>query len=347
MKAVVFDAVNSIRVADVPKPAIQTAKDALIKVTHATICGSDLGIVQGKIAVEKGTVIGHEAVGIVEEVGSDVERVKPGDRVVATYSVQCGLCEDCRNGQVVYCKKGGMFGHGSKWGGYDGTQAEYLRVPYADVVLEPIPPEVSDEQALLVSDNLSTGFMAAQNGGIQPGDVVVVVGAGPVGCCAVAAAQLYGPSMVVSVDMVEYRLQAAKQLGADAAFNASAMDVIKEIRNLTDRKGADVTIEAVGNAKTLEICLESAKEGGHVSIIGVFPQQNIELSMRKILLQGLQIRAGRANMVNMKRLLTLMKRGKLNVGSLISHHIPLSDAVRAYDIFSSRTENVMKIALLP
>jgi alcohol dehydrogenase len=347
MKAVIFDGVRSVRVGDVPKPGLETSKDALLKVTHTTVCGSDLGIVQGKIAVEKDVVIGHEAVGVVEEIGSDVKKVKPGDRVVASYSVQCGACENSRNGRIVYCQNGGMFGHGKKWGGYAGTQAEYVRVPYADVVLEPIPKDVTEEQAIFVSDILSTGYMAAENGYIRPGDVVVVFGAGPVGCCTVAAARLFGPSTIVSVDLLDYRLGVAKKVGADRVLNAGQTNVAEEIRKMTNGKGADVAIEAVGSPKTLDTAIESVKQGGNISIIGVFPLQKVELSMRQILLQGLQIKAGRANLIHMGRLLSLIRGGKLDVTPLISHRMPLTDAVKAYDLFSSRTDNVMKIILNP
>ncbi|HUL31310.1 MAG TPA: alcohol dehydrogenase catalytic domain-containing protein, partial [Thermodesulfobacteriota bacterium] len=181
MKALLFDGVSTVNVGDAPKPDLQTSKDALIRVTHSSICGSDLHILNGRISVEKGVIMGHEGVGVVEKVGSDVKRVKPGDRVVVSVSVQCGECENCRKGLVAFCERGGIFGHGVGWGDFPGTQAEFMRVPYADAVLEPIPPSLSEEQAIFVGDILSTGYMACENGSIRPGDVVAVFGAGPVG----------------------------------------------------------------------------------------------------------------------------------------------------------------------
>jgi len=347
MKAVIFDGAGSVKLGDAPKPNLQDSKDALLRVTHTTICGSDLGIVQGKIFVEKDTIIGHEAVGVVEEIGLDIKRFKPGDRAVASYSIQCGECENCKNGRIVYCQNGGMFGHGKKWGGYPGTQAEYVRVPYADMVLEPIPADVTEEQAIFVGDILSTGYMACENGSIRPGDVVVVFGAGPVGCCTIAAARLFGPSTIVSVEVLDYRLAMAKRIGADIVVNASQANVADEIKKITHGKGADVAIEAVGSPKALENCIESLRQGGNLSIVGVFPLQKVELSMRQLLLQGLQIRLGRANLVNMGRLMSLIRGGKLDVTPLITHRMPLTDAVEAYDLFSSRTDHVMKIILNP
>ena len=347
MRAVIYDGVNAVKVVDVPKPELEAPQDALVRITHTTICGSDLGIVQGKIAVEKDAVIGHEAVGVVEEIGPGVKTVKPGDRVVISACVQCGTCEECGNGRVVYCREAGMFGHGEKWGGYSGLQAEYVRTPYADAVLEPIPDDVTEEQALFVGDILSTGYMASENGSVKPGDVVVVFGAGPVGCCTVATLRLFGPSAIVSVDMLDYRLEKAKQLGADIVINAGQMNAVEEIKKITDGKGADVAIEAVGSAGTLESCIESVKQGGNISVVGVFPLEPVQLSMRRLLLQGLQLRVARVNLVNMRSIIKLIRRGKLDLTPLITHRMGLAQAVEAYDIFSSRSQNVMKILLTP
>ena len=347
MKAVIFDSVNVVKVVDTPKPELEAPQDAIVRITHSTICGSDLGLVQGKIAIEQGAVIGHEAVGVVEEIGPEVKRVKPGDRVVVGYSVQCGVCEDCKNGRVVYCKNGGMFGHGKKWGDYPGLQAEYARAPYADAVLEPIPDGVTEEQALFVGDILSTGYMASQNGAVKPGDVVVVFGAGPVGCCTVATLPLFGASVIVSVDMLDYRLEKANQLGADVVINAGQKDVVEEIKRITNGRGADVAIEAIGSPKTLESCFDSVKQGGNISVVGVFPLEPVQLSMRRLLLQGIQLKAGRVNLINMLPLMKLIQSGKLDMTPLITHRMALADAIQAYDIFSSRSENVMKITLTP
>jgi alcohol dehydrogenase len=347
MKAVLFDGVGSVKVGDAPKPDLQTSKDALIRVTHASICGSDLHILSGRVPVEENVIIGHEGVGVVEKIGSDVKRVKPGDRVVVSVTIQCGECINCRNGQVALCKNGGMFGHGKRWGGFPGTQAEYMRIPYADMVLEPIPADVTEEQAIFVGDILSTGYMACENGSIRPGDVVAIFGAGPVGLCTLATARLFGASRIISVDLLNYRLEAAKRLGADIVINPVETDVAKEIKKITDGRGADVTIEAIGSPETLNSCLESVKGGGNISIVGVFSFDKVEISIREMLRRRLQIRAALVNMVNMGRLMSLIKGGKLDLVPLITHRMPLSKAEEAYRIFSSRSEDVLKVLLYP
>ncbi len=347
MKAVVFEKIGVVKVVDIPKPVRATQKDALIRITHTSICGTDLHILDGTIPVEPHTVIGHEAVGVVEEVGLDVSRIKVGDRVAISCEVQCGECIHCRNRLPALCERGGIMGSGPRMGNFPGAQAEYLRVPFADAMLEPIPAELSEEQALFVGDILSTGYMACESGDIRAGNVVAIFGAGPVGLCALASARLFGPSQVISVDVLDYRLDVAKRLGADIVINANGKNPVDEIKNATEGRGADVVIEAVGSAKTLSNCIESVRGGGHISIVGVFPPGNVEISLKKMLLQNLQIRMGLVNVVNMPRLLTLLKYGKIDLSPLISHRMPLCEAEEAYKIFRSRLDNVQKILLLP
>ena len=245
MKAVLFDGKGFVKLADVAKPKLQTDKDAVVKITHAAICGSDLNILKGKIVLEENGIMGHEGAGVVEEVGASVEKFRPGDRVVISYTVQCGECPSCRSGMYVFCDHGGMFGHGTQWGGHGGTHTEYLRIPFADAILEPIPSDMKEEDVLFVGDILSTGYMATEYGSIKPGDVVVVYGAGPVGLCTVASARLWGPSLIVSVDVLDYRLDAAKRLGADVALNAAHVNAPEEIKKI-------VTIQANLISKRLE-----------------------------------------------------------------------------------------------
>lgn len=347
MKAVVFDGKGSVKLSEVSKPEIMSNKDALVKITHASICGSDLNILNGKIPVEENAAMGHEGVGVVEEVGSEVSRIKKGDRVVISYSVQCGECQNCKNGLVVFCDHGGMLGHGAKWGGYGGTQAEYLRIPWADANLYPIPANLTEEQAIFVGDILSTGYQAVGDQYVQPGDFVAIFGAGPVGLCALAAAQLFGPRRIVSVDLVDYRLEKAIQLGADGVINSRQKNPVEEIKRMTGGKGADVVIEAVGNPETFHGCFESVRPGGKISIVGVFPFEKVGISLRDFLRRNLQMKAGRANIIHMGRLLSLIECGKLNLTPLVTHRMPLEDAVEAYRLFSSRSENVLKIILKP
>jgi threonine dehydrogenase-like Zn-dependent dehydrogenase len=347
MKAVVFDGKGSVKVTDMPKPDLQESKDALVRITHSSICGSDLNILRGKIVLEENGIMGHEGVGVVEEVGPGVTRIKAGDKVVISYSVQCGECESCRNGWVVFCERGGMLGHGKQWGGFGGTQAEWLRVPYADANLQPIPPNLTEEQVLFVSDILSTGYQACEYGGIRPGDFVVIFGAGPVGLCTVAAAKLFGPRKVVSVDLADYRLAAATRLGADAVLNPGKMNVVEEIKKMTNGKGAEVTIEAVGSSQTFDWCFESVRRGGTISIVGVFPSDKVGVSLRDMLRWNIQMRAGRANVVHMERLVSLIEGGKLDLRSLITHRMSLDEAPKAYEMFAARSQDVIKIILTP
>jgi alcohol dehydrogenase len=347
MKAVLFDGVGSVKVGEVAQPDLLTNKDALVKMTHASICGSDLNILNGKIPVEENAIMGHEGVGIVEATGSEVSRVKLGDRVVISYSVQCGECQNCRNGLVVFCDHGGMLGHGVKWGGYGGTQAEYLRVPWADSNLHPIPANLTEEQAIFVGDILSTGYQAVGDQYIQAGNFVVIFGAGPVGLCAVAAARLFGPRKIVSVDVIDYRLETALRLGADMVIHANRKNPVEEVKEMTDGKGADVAVEAVGSPETFYGCFESVRPGGKISIVGVFPSEKVGVSLRDMLRRNLQIKAGRANLIHMGRLLSLIECGKLDLTPLITHRMPLNEAVEAYRLFSSRSDKVLKIMLKP
>ena len=347
MKAVLFEKIGSVKLSEATKPDLETQEDALVKVTNTAICGTDLHILNGNIPVEENTILGHEAVGVVEKIGSDVKRIKQGDRVVLSCTVQCGQCDNCRNGLVALCKEGGIFGCGQQRGGFPGAQAEYIRVPFADFVLEPIPTELSEEQALFVGDILSTGYMASENGSIQPGDIVIIFGAGPVGLCTTATARLFGPSLIVSVDLLDYRLEAAKRVGADIIINSGKTDILEEIKRITDGRGADVTIEAVGSAETLNYCIESVRGGGNISIVGVFPPGMVEISMKKMLIRNIQIKMGLVNMVNMGRLMSLIKHRKLDLTSLITHQMPLNKVNDAYRIFSSRSENVLKVILYP
>ncbi len=347
MKAVLFEKIGSVKLGEASKPVLETEKDAIVKVTHTAICGTDLHILNGNIPVEESTILGHEAVGVVEKTGSDVKRVKIGDRIVLSCTVQCGQCTNCQKGLVALCKHGGIFGCGKQRGGFPGAQAEYIRVPFADMVLEPIPSDLTEEQAIFVGDILSTGYMASENGSIEPGDVVVIFGAGPVGLCTIATARLFGPSLIVGVDVLDYRLEAAKHLGADIVINSSNTDILEEIKRITDGRGADVAIEAVGSAETLNHCIESVRGGGNISIVGVFPPGMVEMSMKKMLIRNIQIRMGLVNMVNMGRLMSLIKHCKLDLLPLITHRMSLGEVKDAYRIFRSKSENVLKVILHP
>ncbi|MBO0728972.1 MAG: alcohol dehydrogenase catalytic domain-containing protein, partial [Acidimicrobiaceae bacterium] len=252
----------------VPYPELEAGSDAIVRVDAVTICGTDLHILKGDVpAVTEGRILGHEAVGTVEAVGPAVTRVKPGDRVLVSCITSCGTCRYCREGRYGQCLGGGGWILGHK---IDGTQAEYVRVPFADTSTYPVPDGVSDEATLMVADILPTGYeVGVLNGGVRPADVVAVVGAGPIGLSAIAGSRLYSPAHVVAIDLADSRLDAAKQFGADIVVNNGREDPMAIVGELSGGLGADVTIEAVGVPATFELAAALVRPGGHVANIGV------------------------------------------------------------------------------
>src|SRR3977135_4076376 len=257
MKALTFQGEGDVKVTDVPKPAIERPHEALIKVTRGAVCGSDLHIFHGHTPMNQGAVLGHEFVGVVEDVGSEVKRFKPGDRVVSSFFTSCGVCALCRKGWFNQCVDKATFGHGEYFGNLGGGQAEYVVVPLADHSMELIPKGMTDEQAIFVGDILATGFFGAERAEIKPGDVVAVVGAGPVGLMATMCAQLFGPAQVFVVDMVDSRLETAQELGG-IPVNAKEVHPVESIQSQTGGIGADSSIECVG----LLAAGDQAVEGG-------------------------------------------------------------------------------------
>ena len=254
MKALTFQGEGDVKVTDVPKPSIKSSGDALVKVTLGAVCGSDLHIFHGHTPIQQGAVLGHEFVGVVEDVGSEVKRFKPGARVVSSFFTSCGHCALCRKGWFNQCVDKGTFGHGVYFGDLGGGQAEYVVVPMADHSMEPIPEGMTDEQAIFVGDILSTGFFGAERAEIKPGDVVAIVGAGPVGLMATMCAQLFGPARTLVVDMVESRLETAQGLGG-IPINASQVHPVEAIQSLTAGIGADASIECVGLLSAVDTAL--------------------------------------------------------------------------------------------
>jgi threonine dehydrogenase-like Zn-dependent dehydrogenase len=345
MKAVTFQDLGDFRVTDVPKPAIGEATDALVRVTLSAICGSDLHIYHGRTPVEAGAVLGHEFVGVVEEVGSGVTRFQPGDRVVSSFFTACGVCALCRRGWFSQCLKKGTFGHGAYFGGLCGGQAEYCVVPLADHTLELIPSEVSDEQAIFVGDVLSTAYFGAERAEIQPGDTVAVIGAGPVGLLAVMTAQLFGPARVFAVDLVPERLELAQELGA-TPIDASKSHPVEAIQRATSEIGADASIECVGAIPAIETALECVRGGGTVSIIGIPAVVSAEFPYLQLWMKDLTVRGGWCNVqAYMRRLLDLIAAGRLRPERVISHRMKLEEAEEAYRLFDSR--KATKVVLTP
>src|SRR2546430_2645584 len=267
MKALTFQGEGEVKVREVPKPAVKDSTDALIRVTLGAVCGSDLHILHGNTPMNEGAVLGHEFVGVVEEVGSEVRRFKPGDRVVSSFFTSCGHCALCRKGWFNQCVNKATFGHGDYFGGLGGGQAEFVVVPLADHSMEPIPAGMHDEQAIFVGDILSTGYFGAERAEIKPGDVVAIIGAGPVGLMATMCAQLFGPARIFVVDMVDSRLEVAQELGG-IPINARERHPVGAIEEATGGVGADSSIEAVGLMSAVDTAIHCVRGGGPISIVG-------------------------------------------------------------------------------
>ena len=345
MKALTYQATGDVKVLDVPKPSIQGSGEALIKVTLGAVCGSDLHILHGHTPMNQGAVLGHEFVGVVEDVGSEVKRFKPGDRVVSSFFTSCGVCTYCRKGWFNQCANKGTFGHGEYFGNLGGGQAEYVVVPLADHSMELIPKGMTDEQAIFVGDILSTGFFGAERAEIKPGDVVAVVGAGPVGLMATMCAQLFGPARVFVVDMVDSRLETAMDLGG-IPINSKQVHPVEAIQNQTGGLGADSSIECVGLLPAVDTAIESVRGGGTISMVGVPSAVVGDFPYMKMWLKSLTFRAGWCNVqAYMRPLLDLIAAGRLHPEKIISHRMKLEQAEEAYRIFDAR--EATKIVLTP
>jgi alcohol dehydrogenase len=349
MKAVTKKHGDQIALEDIPKPQLKRSDDAILKVTTAAICGSDLHVKNGLIpGVEEGNLIGHEFVGIVTEVGSSVTKFKPGDRVTAPPAYWCGICPACRRGDLAYCDNGGIYGCGTTLGkGYQGAQAEYIRVAYADNCLTIVPDSISDEQAVLVPDVFQTGYHAAYEGHIDVGDTVVIFGCGPIGMGALISAQLFGPKQVLSVDMRDKRLAVAKKYGA-VAIDARKEDVGERVRELTDGEGADVAIEAVGLPQAFSQAIESVRRFGTVSVVGAFSEP-AELPLQNYCAKGNGVRLsiGLGHIGRTSKLLGLVESGRVDLEPFVTHVFLLNEAMEAYELFENHQDDCIKVLLKP
>jgi threonine dehydrogenase-like Zn-dependent dehydrogenase len=345
MKAATFQGVEEVKVIDVPKPSIHAPDEVLLKVTLGAICGSDLHAYHGRIPMVAGELLGHEFVGVVEEVGPAVKRFKPGDRVVVSFYTACGHCALCRKGWFNECVNMATFGFGAVLGGLGGGQAEYIVVPLADHTMELIPEGMSDEQAIFVGDILSTGMFAAERAEIHPGDTVAVIGAGPVGLMATMCAQLYGPARVLVVDMVDSRLEIAQELGG-TPINPSRAHPVESIAAYTGGIGADSSIEAVGLTATVETAIQCVRGGGTISVVGVPSEFTADFPYYHMWEKSLTFRSGRCNVQKyMRPLLDLIGAGRLKPDMIISHRMKLDQAEEAYRMFAAR--EATKIVLTP
>jgi alcohol dehydrogenase len=343
MKALVYDGPGQRTWREVPEPALVDPTDAIVRVDAVTICGTDLHILKGDVpTVQPGRVLGHEAVGTVQEVGPAVSTVKPGDRVLVSCISACGRCRYCRVSAYGQCRGGGgwILGHL-----VDGTQAEYVRVPFADTSVHPLPDGVRDEAALMLADIMPTSYeVGVRNGRVEPGDCVVVVGAGPIGLAAITTAQLYSPSQIVSIDLAQSRLDAAKQFGADVTVS-SAQNPVDVVLELTGGLGADVVIEAVGVPETFELCTKLVRPGGHVANVGVHGRP-ATLHLEDLWIRNVTITTGLVDTYSTPTLLRMLRTGRLDTTRFITHRFPLHEMPAAYDVFSDPQHTAaLKVAL--
>ncbi len=387
MKAAVIHGPGKVTYDTVEDPKIQTPRDVILKVTATAICGSDLHIYSGGIPQPRPMVLGHEFMGIIEEVGADVKNLKRGDRVVVPFPIACGHCFFCNHELPGHCensnpekygpegglmtqKGGALFGYTDLYGGYDGGQAEYVRVPYGDVGPRKVPDNLTDEQVLFLTDIFPTGYTGIDWGEVKGGETVMIYGSGPVGIMAAKSAWLRGAGRVVIVDTLQYRLDKAK-----AAANAETIlweddgkNVVEFIRSITNNRGADVCVDAVGfepdrsmldkakavvnmevgSPKIIEACLSAVRRGGIVSVLGVYPTTYDNFPVGQFFDKGIILKGGQAPAhKHIDKLLEYVQAGKVKLDDIITHRLPLSQISHAYSIFKNKEDNCVKVVLDP
>jgi alcohol dehydrogenase len=343
MKALVYHGAGKKAWEDKPKPTIIKPTDAIVKILKTTICGTDLHIMKGDLPeVADGRIIGHEGVGIIEEVGSAVSNFKAGDHVIISCITSCGKCEYCKKGMYSHCEDGGWIL------GYmiDGTQAEYVRIPHADNSLYPIPAGSDEEALVMLSDILPTGFeCGVLNGQVKPGDIVAIVGSGPIGIAALLTAQFYTPAEIIMIDQDENRLELAKTFGATHSINSANENAIEKIKSLTNGRGVDVAIEAVGVPATFELCQQIVAPGGHIANIGVHGK-SVTLHLETLWSKNITITTRLVDTVTTPLLLKTVQSKKVEPKKLITHHFKLDQIMEAYDTFGNAAkEKALKVIL--
>ena len=342
MRALVYHGPGQRSLDAVPEPKIEADGDVIVRIDTATICGTDLHILKGDVpAVTPGRILGHEAVGTVVETGIGVQTFHEGDRMLVSCITSCGRCAYCRKGQYGQCQGGGgwIFGHL-----IDGLQAEYARVPFADTSAYALPDDVTDEQVIYLADILPTGYeVGVRNGGVSPGDTVVVVGAGPIGLSVILGSRLYSPASIVVVEPAESRRAKAIEFGADAAF--SPEEALDQVMALTKGLGADVVVEAVGIPATFELCTELVRPGGRVANVGVHGEP-ATLHLERLWIKDVTITTGLVDTVSTPTLLSLIRAGKLDPSVFTTHRFGLDEAMLAYDTFAAAGETgALKVLL--
>ncbi len=344
MRAVTFQAPGMVSVEERPEPELLDPTDAVVRIEATGVCGSDLHIFHGRVQIEPGFTIGHEYVGTVTAAGEDVTRVAVGDRVLGCFQTACGTCWFCRRGLFQRCEQSRTFGHGATLGSLQGTQAEMALVPHADLVLRRVPDGMSSDVALFAGDVMGTGFHAVDASGMRPGDVVAVLGLGPVGLCAVQAARACGAAHVLAIDSVPERLGVAESFGAQPV-HLGEQDARALVRGATEGRGVDVCIDAVGDPKVLESAIRLTRACGSIQCIGVYAER-AEVHMGLLWLKAITLRGGHANVLgHVDRVLAMMDAGVLDPSALVTHHMKLDQAPEAYAIYDRR--EALKIVLTP
>jgi S-(hydroxymethyl)glutathione dehydrogenase/alcohol dehydrogenase len=385
MKAAVFHKPGDISYDTVPDPRIEEGGDVILRVTSTAICGSDLHILSGAVPQPTDMIMGHEFMGIVEEVGPAVKNLKKGDRVIVPFPIACGSCFFCNHGASPHCensnykhygpngdladqKGAALFGYTDLYGGYSGGQAEYVRVPYADISPRKIPDNLTDEQALFLTDIFPTGWSAIDWAQLKGGEVVAVFGSGPVGLMAQKAAWINGASRVIAIDPLDYRLERAKAVNKVDTLNPHKVDVVEAIREMTGGRGADVCVDAVGfepernildkmkstinfqkgSIKVMEACFKAVRRSGTVSIVGVYGSPYDNFPVHRMFDKGITIKQGQAPVLNyIDHLIDLVTQEKVVLDDIISHNLPLSDVAHAYKIFDEKQDDCVKVILKP
>jgi S-(hydroxymethyl)glutathione dehydrogenase / alcohol dehydrogenase len=385
MKAVVFTMPKKMTVKEVPDPKIEQPTDVILRVTSTAICGSDLHIYNGLLPQVKPMVMGHEFMGIVEETGPEVTRLKKGDRVVVPFPISCGHCFFCNHGFTPHCensnpdkygpegglleqKGGALFGYTDIYGGYAGGQAQFVRVPYADFGPRKVGEEFKDEEVLFLTDIFPTGYSAVDWAHVQPGETVAVFGCGPVGLMAQKICQVRGVKRVIGVDIVDYRLKMARETAGADTVNAKDTNAVDAIRDLTEGRGADVCIDAVGleadrsifeklgnilqmergSINALRLAFSSVRRCGRVSIVGVYGTTHDNFPLGQIFDKGLSLYLGQAHAHKyIDELFDWIKTKKIRLDDIITHRLPLDEAPKAYDIFNKKEDNCVKVVLKP
>ena len=344
MKGLIYEGPGRRSWATKPDPSIEAPTDIIVKIDSSTICGTDLHILKGDVPeVTPGTVLGHEAVGTIVEVGAGVTTLAPDDRVLISCITSCGRCAFCREGHYGLCTGGGgwIFGHL-----IDGLQAELARVPFAETSVYKVPDELTDDQVLFLADILPTAFeVGVLNGGVKPADTVAIVGAGPIGLAAILTAKLYTPSRIIAIDLADARLAQALDFGADTAVNNGREDAVQAVLALTDGLGADVAMEAVGVPETFELCTELIRPGGRVANIGVHGHEAV-FHLERLWIRDVTVTTGLVDTVTTPRLLRLIAEGRLDAERFATHRFPLAETMAAYDTFAAPEETgALKVVL--